>query len=605
MGKILEQVTIRFAGDSGDGMQLIGTEFTNTATVLGNDVGTLPDFPAEIRAPMGTLAGVSGFQIQIASYDIHTPGDVVDVLIAMNPSALKANINSLKPSGILIVNVDTFTNRGLKLAELQTNPLEDDSLKEYQVFPIPITELTRVTLKNTGLSTKAIDRCKNFFALGLIFRLYNRTLDYTINFLKNKFKNNDSLIEANINVLKAGSAYVEATEIFKHDYTVKAMQLPQGEYRNITGNEAIALGFVAAGQKSKLPVFYGSYPITPASDVLHYISKLKGYGVKTLQAEDEIAAVCSAIGASYAGNIGITGTSGPGFALKSEAINLAVMTELPLVILNVQRAGPSTGLPTKTEQSDLLQTFFGRNGESPIVILAPSRPTDCFEMAVEACRIAIKYMTPVVLLSDGYIGNGSEPWKITDLDSLRDFEINQEQKKEDFLPYKRNEKTLARDWRTPGVAGYEHRIGGIEKEKDTGKVSYDPENHDYMCRIREEKIKRIADDIESLEIIGESEGDVLFIGWGGTYGAIRSCVEQLQQKGYKVSMVHLKYINPLPKELDSLVFNFKTIIVPEINLGQLALILKSKYLIDIKMLNKINGLPFQVKDILKFAESFL
>lgn len=597
----LAEVTIRIAGDSGDGIQLIGNELSNTSTMHLNDVETLPDFPAEIRAPMGTLAGVSGFQIKISSNDIHTAGDELDALVALNPAALKVNLPLLKENGILIVNTDSFNNRGLKLAKYETNPLDDDSLKKYQTFPIEITTLNKKSLAELDLKTKEIDRCKNFYCLGILYRLYNRKIDPTVNFLEKKFKSKPHLAEANITALKGGVAYVEATEIFANQYQISEMSLEKGTYRNISGNEAIALSFVALSRHWQMDFFYASYPITPASDVLHYLSNYKNYGLKTFQAEDEIAAVCSAIGASYGGALGITGTSGPGFCLKAEAINLAVMIELPLVILNVQRAGPSTGLPTKTEQTDLLQSFFGRNGESPLPILAVSKPSDCFKVTMEACRIAIKYMTPVVLLSDGYVGNGTQPWKIPEEEEFPTLEINQQKDKKDevFYPYQRDEKTLARPWVIPGEKDYEYRIGGLEKEDLTGNVSYDPENHDKMCRLRKKKIDNIANDKNNipLNIFGEPKGDILIVGWGGTSGAIQTATENLTKMGHNVSAVIIHYLNPLPLKLESLMNSFDKIFVAEINLGQLNLILRAKYLKDTHSINKVDGKPFTAKEI--------
>ena len=610
----LSEVTIRIAGDSGDGIQLIGNELSDTSTLQMNDVETLPDFPAEIRAPMGTLAGVSGFQIKISSNDIHTAGDELDVLVALNPAALKVNLASLKENGTLIVNTNTFNNRGLKLADYEISPLEDDSLKKYQTFPIEITNLNQKALKELELKTKEVDRCKNFFCLGIIYHLYNRKIDSTIDFLKKKFHSKPHLAEANITALKGGVAYVEATEIFTNQYSIAEMSLEKGTYRNISGNEAIALAFVALSSHWKMDFFYASYPITPASDVLHTLSNYKHYGLKTFQAEDEIAAVCSAIGSSYAGNLGITGTSGPGFCLKAEAINLAVMVELPLVILNVQRAGPSTGLPTKTEQADLLQSFFGRNGESPIPILAVSKPSDCFAVTMEACRIAVKYMTPVILLSDGYIGNGTQPWKIPEEKDFPLLEINknkikQENLQKNFAPYQRDSKTLARPWVLPGQEGFEYRIGGLEKEDITGNVSYDAKNHDKMCRLREQKINNIANDKNNLPMTifgeenfsegnsGKEKGEALIIGWGGTSGAIQTTVENLQKKGHQVSAVILHYLNPLPLKLESLINSFEKIFVVEINLGQLNLILRAKYLKNTYSINKVDGKPFSSKEI--------
>lgn len=595
--KKLDEVTIRLAGDSGDGMQLVGTELTNTSALFGNDVGTLPDYPAEIRAPIGTLAGVSGFQLHIGSYDIHTPGDEVDVLVAMNPAALKANIKALKPNGVLIINAESFDEKGLKLAACTTNPLEDGSLDGFQTFKVQMESHTKAALKETGLDFREMERSKNFFALGMIYWLFNRPMDTTIKFLQEKFAKKPKLAEANILALRAGHSYCAATEAFVHSYEVQPAKLPPGKYRNLGGNEATALGFIAAAQKSGLELFLGSYPITPASDILHTLAKYKNFGVKTFQAEDEIAAVAAAIGASFAGDLSITSTSGPGLCLKSEAINLAVMAELPLVIIDVQRAGPSTGLPTKTEQSDLLQAMYGRNGESPMPVIAASRPGDCFETAYEAARIAIKYMTPVILLTDGYIGNGAEPWRIPDPNSLPAFTAKHPTAKEGFAPYLRDEKTLARPWVIPGTPGLEHRIGGLEKKSVTGTVNYEPENHDYMCRIRAEKVSRIVDDIPPTEIFGDESGELLVVGWGGTYGAIRTGVERSQKNGLKVSRLHLHWINPFPKDFGDILKRFKHVLVPEVNLGQLVKLIRAEYLIDAVSFSKITGQPFTAGEI--------
>ncbi len=597
--KRLDEVTIRLAGDSGDGMQLVGNELTNTSALFGNDVGTLPDYPAEIRAPVGTLAGVSGFQLHIGSYDIHTPGDEVDVLVAMNPAALKANIKALKPNGVLIVNEESFDEKGLKLAAYTANPLEDGSLSGFQTFRVQMESHTKAALKDTGLDFREMERSKNFFALGMIYWLFNRPMDATEKFLKEKFSKKPKLAEANVMALRAGHSYCAATEAFVHSYEVQPAKLPPGKYRNLGGNEATALGFIAAAQKSGLELFLGSYPITPASDILHNLAKYKNFGVKTFQAEDEIAAVAAAIGASFAGDLAITSTSGPGLCLKSEAINLAVMAELPIVIIDVQRAGPSTGLPTKTEQADLLQAMYGRNGESPMPVIAASRPGDCFETAFEASRIAVRYMTPVIMLTDGYIGNGAEPWLIPDVDKLPSFAAGHPTKKEGFAPYARDEKTLARPWVIPGTPGLEHRIGGLEKKSITGSVNYEPENHEYMCRIRAEKVARIAEEMPPTEIFGESSGELLVIGWGGTYGAIRTGVERCQKKGMKVSRIHLHWINPFPKDLGDIMKRFKHVLVPEINLGQLVKLIRAEYLVDAVSLNKITGQPFTAGEIEK------
>lgn len=591
------EATIRFAGDSGDGMQLVGNELANTSALLGNDIGILPDFPAEIRAPAGTLPGVSGYQLHISSEDIHTPGEQYDALVAMNPAALKMNIENLKPNGILIVNTDSFKDRSLQLAHYESNPLEDGSLDRFQLFPVDMTDLTRKALAELELSNKVMDRCKNFFALGMVFWLYNRSMDHAVNFIKAKFAKKPELVDANLMALKAGSAYCEATEQFATSYEVQPAKLPPGKYRSISGNSALALGLIAAAQKAGLPLFYGSYPITPASDILHELSKYKQYNVLTFQAEDEIAAVCSSIGASYTGALGVTGTSGPGVALKTEAIGLAVSVELPLVICNVQRAGPSTGMPTKTEQADLLQAIFGRNSEAPLPVLAASRPSDCFETAYEACRIALTYMTPVILLSDGYLANGAEPWAIPNVEEMPEIPITFAKNPESFAPFLRDEKTLVRQWAVPGTPGLEHRIGGLEKEAVTGNVSYDPRNHEYMTRIREERVQKVADDLPPTKIDGAEKGDVLIVGWGSTYGAIKTAVEHKQNEGKSVSRVHLRHLNPLPNDLEGIMKNFKHVIVPEINAGQLVKILRANYLIPAIGYNKVQGLPFFSSDI--------
>jgi len=599
----LEEVTIRLAGDSGDGMQLVGNELTNVSALLGNDVGTLPDYPAEIRAPAGTLPGVSGFQLHIGSFDIHTPGDEVDVLVAMNPAALKANLKALKPNGVLIVNAESFDEKGLKLANCETNPLEDGSLSAFQLFKVEMSSHTQAALRDSGLEHKAIERCKNFFALGMVSWLFNRPMDPTVKFLREKFAKKPQLAEANILAIKAGYSYCAATEAFVNSYEIAPAQLPAGKYRNIGGNDALALGLVAASNKSGLSLFLGSYPITPASDILHALAKYKNFHVKTFQAEDEIAAVCAAIGASFAGDIGVTSTSGPGMCLKSEAINLAVMTELPLVIIDVQRAGPSTGMPTKTEQADLLQAMYGRNSESPVAIIAVSRPADCFDVAYEAVLTAIKFMTPVILLSDGYVGNGAEPWMIPDVNKLPSIEVSRNYT--EFKPYMRDETTLARPWAIPGMPGLEHRIGGLEKKNILGTVNYEPDNHEYMCHMRAEKIKRIADFLPPTEVVGEQKGDLLVLGWGGTYGAIRTAVERINKKNKKVSRVHLRWLNPLPKDLGAILKNFKRVLVPEINLGQLSRIVRAEFLVDAVSLNKISGQPFTVREIESKIEELL
>ena len=592
----LSEVTVRFAGDSGDGMQLTGTQFSDTTALVGNDLSTLPDYPAEIRAPAGTLYGVSGFQLHFSSSDIHTPGDNPDVLVAMNPTALKINLKDLKSDAMIIVNKDAFDSKNLKIAGYDSNPLEDGSLEGHRLFEVPITTLTFNALEGTSLSTKEITRSKNFFALGLMYWLYNRPLEPTLKWIKIKFAKNSDLADANEKALKAGYYFGDQTEIFTTRYSVKAAELPSGTYRNISGNEAIALGFVTASVKSGLPLFLGSYPITPASDILHYLSRYKNFGVKTFQAEDEISGITSALGASFGGALAITTTSGPGVALKTEAMGLAVMTELPLVIINIQRGGPSTGLPTKTEQADLLQAVWGRNGEAPIPVLAASTPSDCFEMAIEAVRIAIKYMTPVILLSDGYIANGSEPWRVPDADKIPKIDVKFRTETEGFAPYQRDEN-LARPWAIPGTPGLEHRIGGLEKAHVYGNVSYDPDNHDFMVRLRDEKIRNVQKDIPDLVVDGEKSGDLLVLGWGGTYGAIVEAVEHVRTEGYKVSQAHLKYLYPFPGNTRKVLSNFKKILIPEINLGQLAKLIRSEYLRDVISLTKIKGLPFRSVEI--------
>lgn len=592
----LKEVTIRFAGDSGDGMQLTGTQFSETTAWVGNDLNTLPDYPAEIRAPAGTIYGVSGFQLHFSSEDIHTPGDQPDVLVAMNPAALKKNLPELKKGGMIILNSDSFDIKNLNLAHYESNPLEDGSLDGYQVYQIPISSLTANALEGVKLSPKEVSRAKNFFALGLMYWLFNRPIDNTVKWIHQKFAKNPEYVEGNEKALRAGYNYGEMTELFTARYTVEPAKLPKGIYRSISGNEATALGFLAASVKSGLPLFLGSYPITPASEIIQYLSTYKNFGVKTFQAEDEIAGITTAIGASFAGNLAITSTSGPGLALKTEAIGLAVMTELPLVIIDVQRGGPSTGLPTKTEQADLLQAVCGRNGEAPVAVLAAATPSDCFNMAIEASRIAIKYMTPVILLTDGYIANGSEPWKIPHVNELPEIPVKFRTEKEGFYPYLRDEN-LARPWAVPGTPDLEHRIGGLEKSDVYGNVSYDPDNHHKMVTLRAKKIKNIENDIPPLQIEGEESGDLLVVGWGGTYGAIKEAVNKARAQGYKVSQAHFRYINPFPKNTEQVLKSFKKILIPEINLGQLARLIKSEYLIDVQQFNVVRGLPLRVADI--------
>lgn len=600
----LNEVTVRFAGDSGDGMQLTGSQFTNTTALVGNDLSTLPDYPAEIRAPAGTTYGVSGFQLHFSNSDIQTPGDSPDVLVAMNPAALKTNLKDLKHGATIIVNINSFDSKNLKLAGYNENPLDDEELEGYNVVQVPLSQLTLKALENSGLSQKEISRCKNFFALGLMYWLYSRPIEPTIKWIKSKFKAVPLIVDANEKALMAGYYYGENTELFTTRYQVEPAKLPKGMYRNISGNEAIALGFITASVKSGLPLFLGSYPITPASDILHELSKYKNFDVRTFQAEDEIAAICAAIGASFSGALAITTTSGPGVALKSEAIGLAVMTELPLIIIDVQRGGPSTGLPTKTEQSDLQQAIIGRNGESPVVVLAASTPADCFSMALEASRIATKYMVPVMLLSDGYIANGSEPWLIPNPDSIPEIEVKFRTQKEGFSPYSRDEN-LARPWAIPGTPGLEHRIGGLEKANISGSVNYEPENHEFMVRLRAQKVKNIENDIPELEVAGDENADVLVVGWGGTYGAITESVAKVREQGLKVAQAHFRYLNPFPQNTAGVLKKYKKVICPELNMGQLARFLKSEFLTDVDSFTKIQGIPFKISEIANKIESVL
>jgi len=601
--KTIDEAVIRFAGDSGDGMQLTGGRFTETTAIVGNDLSTLPDFPAEIRAPAGSLAGVSAFQLKFSSKDIHTPGDKPDVLVAMNPAALKVHQKDLIPGGTMIINTDAFTKKNLNFAGYESNPVEDGSLDDYfTVIPIEMNKLVTAACEGTDLSPKLVGRTKNFFALGVLFYMYDRPLDATESWLKKKFAGKDAIIEANTRSMHAGYNYADTTEIFTTRFKVEKASLPPGTYRNINGNLATSLGLLAASEKSGLELFLGSYPITPASDILHTLSSWKHFGVKTFQAEDEIAGVTSAIGAAYSGSLAVTTTSGPGIALKGEAIGLAIMTELPLVVINVQRGGPSTGLPTKTEQSDLNQALYGRNGEAPLPVIAAATPGDCFYAAYEACQAAIKHMTPVMLLTDGYLANGSEPWSIPGMETLTDFEVefaSGPNADGDFLPYMRDDKTLARPWAIPGTPGLEHRVGGIETAENTGHVSYDPENHHKMVVLRQEKVNRIQNDIAKTEIFGQKSGDLLILSWGGTYGACRSASETLQEEGLKVSHVHLRWISPLPKDLGEILINFKNILIPEINMGQLLRLIRSEYLVDAKGLNLVRGRPIGAATIVE------
>ena len=607
----LESVVIRFAGDSGDGMQLTGTQFTNATALHGNDLATFPDFPAEIRAPLGTLAGVSGFQIHFGSSEINTPGDNSDVLVAMNVAALKVNIKNLKKGGVIIINTDGFDSKNLRLANVAEadNPLNNGSLSEYDVKLIDVTKITRLALADSGLGVKEIDRCKNMFVLGLVYWMYHRPIENTLAFIKGKFKKNELVMNANIKVLQAGWNYGETTEMFANRFTVAPAKMEPGVYRGIMGNEAAALGLIAASVKCKLPLFYGTYPIPPASDILHELSKYKHFDVKTYQAEDEIAAICASIGAAFGGSLAITGSSGPGIALKGEAIGLATMLELPLVIVNVQRAGPSTGLPTKTEQADLNQAMFGRNGECPLVILAAQSPADCFAIAFEACRLALQHMIPVFVLTDGYIANGAEPWKFPSADDLPEIPVtfakarNPEDPK--FMPYERDEK-LSRPWALPGTKGLEHRIGGIEKQNITGNISYDSNNHELMVHLRQEKVDKVADYIPLQTIdTGADEGDLLILGWGGTYGALKTATTILVKEGYKVSHAHVRYINPFPKNLGELMSKFKTVVVPELNNGQLVKIIRDKYFVDAIPYNKIQGQPFMSNEVVNKMKEIL
>ncbi|MCZ2297865.1 MAG: 2-oxoacid:acceptor oxidoreductase subunit alpha [Chitinophagales bacterium] len=610
--ELLQDVIIKFAGDSGDGMQLTGSQFTNNTALLGIDLATFPDFPAEIRAPIGTLPGVSGFQLHFSSNRVFTPGDAYDVLVAMNAAALKVNIRNLKKGGKIIANTDGFDTKNLRLANYAdgVNPLEDGSLDNYEVIKIDVTKLTREALKDfQGLGTKEKDRSKNMFVLGFVYWMYNRSLDSTITFLKEKFGKNEAILESNLKVLNAGYYYGETTETFSARYKVQKAIMPAGVYRSIMGNQALAYGLIAASVKSGLPLFVGTYPITPASDILHELSKHKNFGIKTFQAEDEIAGIASAIGASYGGNIGVTTTSGPGMALKTEAMGLAVMLEIPLVICNVQRGGPSTGLPTKTEQSDLLQAYYGRNGECPMPVIASSTSSDCFDTAFEAVRIAVQHMTPVILLSDGFIANGAEPWRFPQTEDLPTIEVKfktqLDEGEESFLPYKRDEK-LARPWAVPGTAGLENRIGGLEKQDKTGNVNYEPENHEIMVKLRQAKVDKIADYIPEQKLdSGPEKGKILVVGWGSTYGAIKSAVLELQQQGHSVSHAHIRYLRPFPKNLGEILNNFETVLIPEINNGQLIKIIRDQFFIDAKGYNKIMGVPITKRELVEAISNLL
>jgi len=592
-----DSVVIRFAGDSGDGMQVTGMQFTTESALAGNDIATLPDFPAEIRAPAGTLAGVSAFQLNFSSNEIFTPGDDLDVLVAMNPAALKMNLGDLQAGGVLIVDREGFNEQNLKKAEYQSNPLEDGSLDRYQLFPAEVTKLTTAALKDLGLSARSVFRCRNFFCLGMTSWLYHRPIAPAEAWIKDRFKKTPELIEANVRALRAGHNFAENAELFAVSYEIRPARIAPGKYRNITGNTATALGFVCAAQKAGRPLFLGSYPITPASDVLHELSGLKQYDVYTFQAEDEIAGVGAALGAAFGGAIAITTTSGPGMNLKAETVGLALAVELPIVVTDIQRAGPSTGMPTKTEQADLLMAMYGRHGESPVPVLAAATPADCFTMAFEAVRIAVKYMTPVILLTDGYLANGAEPWLIPDPAALPEVPVAFRADAGGFFPYLRDEETLSRPWVVPGTPGLEHRIGGLEKEYLTGNVSYAPTNHEQMIRVRARKIAGIIREIPPLEVFGPPEGDLLVVGWGSTYGAITQAVRQLQAAGHAVAQVHLRHLNPLPPDLGGILGRYRQVLVPEMNLGQLVRLLRAEYLVDAIGFNKIQGRPFKVSEI--------
>ncbi len=608
----LAEATILFAGDSGDGMQLTGSQFTLATAYARNDLATLPDFPAEIRAPAGTTYGVSGFQLHFGSVNIRTPGDEVDLLVAMNPAALKVNINRVRKGGSVIVNIDSFTQRDLDLAGYDAHPIDDVLRERYQLFEVPLTKLTHEALADFGLDKKQMDRSKNMFALGLALWLYSRPIQPAIDWLGKKFAKKPDIRDANVHVLKKGLHFGETTETFTTQYEVNPAQLKAGVYRTIHGAQAVALGLVAASHQSGIPLFYGSYPITPASDLLHELSRHKHFGVMTFQAEDEIAAVGSAIGASFGGNLGVCGTSGPGVALKGEAMGLALMTELPLVVVDMQRGGPSTGLPTKTEQSDLLMAVYGRNGDSPMPVIAASTPGDCFWAAYEACRIAVKYMTPVLFLADGYLGNGSEPWHIPNSADLAPFEVTYATKtnrvingEDVFLPYVRDEKTLARPWAKPGTPGLEHRLGGLEKQAETGNVSYDPQNHERMTKMRAEKVQRVQQDIPPTTIYGDAEGDVLLIGWGSTRGAIEAAVDEARSRGQRVGAIHLRWICPFPADLQPIFDRFEHLVVPELNNGQLVRLLRDEFLLPFIPVNKIQGQPFRASELTTKIDSIL
>ncbi len=601
----LDHVVIRFAGDSGDGMQVTGNQFSSTSAAVGNDIATFPDFPAEIRAPAGTLPGVSGFQINFASTDIFTPGDAPDVLVAMNPAALKVNLGDLKRGGIIIANRDAFEKKDLDKAGYASNPLDDGALEGYRLFQVDLSRLTKVALEATGLTSREVERCKNFFALGLTYWLYGRPLEHSIRYIEAYFAKKPQYVEANVLALKAGYTYGEATEVFQTTYEVPPAKLPPGKYRNIAGNSALTLGAIAAANHAGVKLFLGSYPITPASDILHEMSKYLNYGVITFQAEDEIAAIASAIGASFGGALGMTTTSGPGVALKTEAIGLATMVELPLLIANIQRGGPSTGLPTKTEQADLFQALFGRNSEAPIPVIAAQSPSDCFLAAYEAARIALKYMTPVFILSDGYLANGSEPWLLPDLAKLPKMVTRFRTDPDGFQPYDRDPATYARPWAVPGTPGMQHRIGGLEKEDGSGNVNYDPLNHEKMVRLRAQKVASVVQDVPDVEVMGAQSGDLLIVGWGSTYGSITGALRRLRAEDRSVGQIHLRWLNPLPKNLGEVLKRFKRVIVPEMNLGQLTFVLRGRYLVDALCLSKVQGRPFTEIEIIEKAHEVL
>lgn len=608
--QVLERVIIKFAGDSGDGMQLTGTQFTNTAALLGNDLSTFPDFPAEIRAPQGTIPGVSGYQLHFGSVNIFTPGDSCDVLVVMNAAALKANLRNIHKGGTIIANTDGFDPKNLRLANYPdgVNPLQDGSLENFRVITMDVTKMTRAALTDSGLGVKEIDRAKNMFVLGFLYWMYNRDMSHTEKFLREKFSKKPEVLEANLKVLKAGYNFGDTSETIGVRYKVLPAPMPPGTYRNIMGNQATAIGLIAASQKSGLGLFLGSYPITPASDILHELSRHKNFGVATYQAEDEIAAVCAVIGAAFGGKLAVTTSSGPGIALKGEAMGLGIMLELPMVIINVQRGGPSTGLPTKTEQSDLFQAMYGRNGEAPLPVIAAKSPADCFDAAYEACRIAVEFMTPVVFLSDGYIANGSEPWRFPESADLKDFKgnfITESNNADKYLPYKRDEK-LSRPWAIPGTKGLEHRIGGLEKQHETGNISYDPENHEFMVHMRAAKVAKVAEHVplQTLDN-GPEKGKLLVLGWGSTYGAIKAAVKETRAKGYDVSHAQLRHLNPFPKNLGEILYNFDQVLIPEMNMGQLNSIIRDKFMIPSVGLNKVKGLPFSTTEIVEKIESML